>query len=609
MSLETFVASAAPGHALRRWIPEASLRPQQQPQAHPARSSAASGAAAAAAVAAVAAVSAGLRGSKAPRRGSAGASSGGPVRASCTLRAQRPAASEEQPRRPAFRKTPAVVTAERAETVEEAMLRLSHTISDALESGDLLQASRAQREMRKVQLEKPSAACRHLIHEDCLAATALLRSGESVSLQARIRATKKLGRWLRWPNAAKKSLVPYAMVLEGLLSALRSEPQVAWVAQCALFHAARCEDNKELSVRDGTRGTVNRMLLHEPTPFPFCLPELTERTAEAYETAITTPVVRDFFGQLQGVMLVDPGYGNNIESYDLAVFAKFAGLLGRSFQNLQTLKVLGFEDIAMLLFLPQLNLPKLRCLQIIGSCQRAAAQKAILTLLHRHGHSLHELELNVWTEFLCEADDPIIDIGKLPHVRRLTIRAPPLPVPWERFAETCPNLEELTFLYDQDFTLNSAEVIEECEDPLQQAEMLERHTLRLYRDAVTFARELHSCGFQRLGRSCPNLKVICLTVSDSSFGYDITPSDDRLAISWRRDLSPDAPTRSFRRNPEQNNATRATLEAQINLPIILGVRDLEDLEEASSAGAHVMLQVIRMFDNPSLEAEFGLRPL
>lgn len=505
------------------------------------------------------------------------------------------------------------------ETAEEAMLRLSQEINDALELDDAPRVAKAQREMMKVQLEKPAAACRHLIHEDCRSATALLRLGESVHVSSRLRAVKKLGRWLRWPQGANKELVPFATVLEGILWALRSEPEVAWAGQCALFHAVRCSDSHRKSVRDTTRGTIIRLLLKEPTPFPICLPQITERMAEAYDAAVRTPAVRDFLWQLKSVTLVDPGYGTDMENYELDLFDGFASLLGRSFHSLQKLQVVGFEDCAMMLILPHLNMPRLRSMQIIGACQIQASQKAVIEVLQRHCLHLDELELNVWIDMLSQ-DDPLDHIESLPKVKSLALRAPPLPVSWERIAKMCPVLEELTLLYDQDFAMNCHEVLEECGQKDDHLEMLDKHTLWVYRDAVVFARELHANGFQQLSRLCPRLKTLRIAIADNSYGYDITPAKDRLAVSWRRET----PNGRFRRNATENNATRATLQARSEAlphrPLFWVEEDDDDdddfddegydlhLMEADTRGPgyRVMLQVLRLFDDPSLEAELGL---
>jgi len=495
------------------------------------------------------------------------------------------------------------------------MLRLDAELNAALESDDFARAARAQREIKKVQLEKPSAACGLFIQEDCRAATAMLRQGDVIDIEVRIRAARKLGRWLRWRRTAARGLVPAATALEGLLWALRSEPEVAYTAQCALYHAARCADGTGQSVREGPRGTVSRLLLSEPTPFPLCLPKLTAAAAETYERAIRSDAVQDFFSQLQKLTLTNPGY-EETDCQALAMFLPFSRIFGRSFHNLRTLKILGFEDCAMMLILPHFSAPRLQSLQIIGACQTVAAQQAILSVLHRHGSNLVELELNVWTEFLCEADEPLVDMAPMPQVKRLTVRAPPS-VPWERFARTFPSLEELTFLYEQDFARNSVEVLEDCEDLADLPELLDTHTQWLYRDAVLFARDLHVRGFRRLGKKCERLQEIRLAVADTSYGYDVTPSEDRLTLEWRRDP---AALQLFRRDDMINSATRTSLEAQraahanaAEVEMAEMMEDeFEDLdvteEQAAAAGAAEMLQVVRFFDDPSLEAEFGIGP-
>lgn len=501
------------------------------------------------------------------------------------------------------------------------MRRLLADIAAALEADDLAGAARAQRELRKVQLESPSEACRLHIQEDCRAATAMLRLGDAVDPELRIKAAKKLGRWLRWRRTTAKDLVPVTTALEGLLWAMRSEPEVAWAAQCALFHAAQCADRADQSVREGTRGTISRLLLNEPTPFPLTLPNLTPRDAENHKRALQTAAVQDFFSQLRALTLVDAGYGDDADCQDLAASMPFCKVLGRSFGSLQELKLLGFEDCAMTLVLPHLAMPKLRSLQLVGACQSAEAQRAILALLNRHGAGLVELELNVWTELLREADDPLADVYTMPKVRRLTVRAPPLRVRWEHLARTFPALEELTFLYDQDFALNSLDVLDASEDPGKQQDLLEKQANWLYRDAALFAQELHMAGFRRLARQCDRLQEIRLAIADSSFGYDVTKPEDRLALCWRREASGRTPF--FRRDHARNNAVRAALEARSGHLADAAAAsslaadaafayssDSEDEvseEEALAAGAAVILQVIRYFDDPSLEAEFGLR--
>lgn len=503
-----------------------------------------------------------------------------------------------------------VAIGRQSETAQEATLRLSSEISDATEAQDLVRAAKAQRELKKMQLEMPSAMCRHLIHEDCRLATLMLRQGHSVPMRRKIKSVRKLGRWLRWSQAAKKDLVPFATVLEGLLFALRSEPEVAWAAQCTLHHVACCAPNLGTSVRASTRGTIMRMLLNEKKCFPFCLPDLAERTAKAYEQAMNSIVVQDFFSQLKRLSLVDPGYGDNVESYDLVLLSNFTHQFGRSLCNLVTLEVVGFEDCAMMLVLPALRMPKLQSLHIIGACQSFNARRAILTVLQRHSSHLQELELNVWTELLCEADDPLMDMVPMPQVKKLSVRAPPRTGTWEYLSERCPSIEEITFLYDQDFALNSSRVMEDY-----MHWDLGRHTRWLYQDAAAFADDLHSYGFERLAECCPNLKVIRLALADNSFGYDTTLSKDRLSICWRRSPEPSTKGRSFQRDSEQNNSTRALLEARSTETSIVQEAmddDEEDdhgpltEEEARSLGARVMLQVFRLFDDASLEASFGL---
>jgi len=531
---------------------------------------------------------------------------------------RRPRGSGSAPGRSAGRRDVSVDS--RKETTEEAILRLSNEISGAIESDDPVRAAKAQREMRRVQLEKPSAACRHLIHEDCRSATALLRLGDSVTMKSRIRSVRKLGRWLRWPQATKKDLVPFVTILEGLLSALRSEPEVAWAAQCALFHAARCEGSYSAIQGDGVRGTVTRLLSNKNTRFPFCLPRLDEKSAEAYELAMRNPAVRDFVLQLTSAQLIDPGYGDCVNPYDLDLFRSFAEHLGKGLRNLESLEVVGFEDTALAMIMPTLRMPKLRSLHIIGACQTEIAQRAIISAIHRHSAHLEELELNLWTRFLCEADDPIMDIAVLPKVKSLTMQAPPLPVTWEHLADICPNLEELTLLYDQEFSQNAIRVLEECDGEREKEELLARHTLWIYRDAVHFANDLHKHGFSILARRCTKLKTIKLAIADSSTAYDATGAADRMSMSWRCEMVPWTKfrRRRFRRNTKHNNSTRATLEArgtwsdmaQENWVQSDNEDDFAEVteEESNAAGARVMFQVLRLFDDPSLEAEFGLRP-
>jgi len=501
-----------------------------------------------------------------------------------------------------------------SETPEEAIRRLNHEISEAIESDDAGRAAQAQRELGKIHLDKPSVACRHLIREDCFSASAMLRLGDNVPIRARVFAVKKLSRWLRWPQATKKDLVPVATALAGLLCALQSEPEVAWAAQCALFHIVRCTVDQIQNVRDATRGKVTRLLLDGNTQFPFCLPELTERAAEAYEQALRNYTVRYFFTQLQALTLIDPGYGDSWETYDLALLGGFAKQLGRSLHSLQSLKVLGFEDCALKLILPHLWMPRLRNLHILGSCQQKQSQRAILTLLQQNGQQLEELELNLCTEFLHEAPDPFSIIEPLPKVKRLTVRAPIL-APWDHFGKKCPSLEELTFVYDQDFALNLAQVLEDIESLEEEEEFLGQHTTYVYKDAARFAMRLHALGFRCLAETCPNLKVIRFSLWDNSFGTDTpAPSEEQpLTVSWRRSDNPSKlRTRPFGRCCAANNATRSELKDRAEVPLdperfdsTEEIREITE-EEAMAASAKVMLQVVRWFDDPSLEAELGL---
>jgi len=437
-------------------------------------------------------------------------------------------------------------------------------------------------------------------------------------VKARLRAVRKLGRWLRWRRHDARGLVPVATALEGLLWALRSEPEIAWTAQCALFHAVRCTDGAGQSVRNGRRGTVSRLLLNEPTPFPLCLPQAEPRVAAKYEEALRTSVVHDFFAQLRALTLIDPGYGDDINYEDMDCLEPSARLLGHSFDGLERLQILGFEDYAMVLILPHLALPQLKSLHITGDCQSELAQRIITAFLRKRVRSLVELELNIWTDFLCEADDPLVDVGVMPEVRYLAVRAPP-PVPWGHFAECFPRLEQLTFLYDQDFALNSMDVFHE--------DQLDNHALWTYREAVVFARDLHSRSFRRLAKECPNLKEVRLVVSDTSFGLDVElPEEDRLMLSWQRN-SKGGTNHPFPRVAARNNETRSKLASASIAPASSPVAEVRHEEEdddssddefgeeehvlvteerARAAGACAMLQVVRLFDDPSLEAQFGL---
>lgn len=493
------------------------------------------------------------------------------------------------------------------ESAEEAIRRLSHEISEAIAVDDAARAQQAQRELLQIQLDKPSVACRHLIREDCISASALLRLGERVPIRARVHAVKKLGRWLRWPQAAKKDLVPVSIILEGLLHALRSAPEVAWTAQCALFHVVRCNVEAQ-NVKEAARGKVARMLLDGNTDFPLCLPELTERAAKAYDAALRVSMVRCFFTQLQSLTLIDPGYGESWETYDTALLGSFAQRLGKSLYSLRSLKVFGFEDCAIKLILPSLWMPKLRSLKMVGCCQQKQSQKAILTLINRNRSQLEELELNLWTDVI-EAEDPVTELELLPKVTRLSQRVPLLPT-WRHFGQLCPLLEELTFVYDQDIALNAAEVLIDVEDPSEEAEMLAERTKHIYRDAVRFAAQLHAGGFEGLAQSCPHLKVIRFKMWDNSFGYNSAPAQEHFSISWRRSENPRRP---FLRNSHENNATRTILEERAHAvhqrewteEELEEGRDVTE-EEAMAAAAAAMLQVMRCFDDASLEAELGL---
>eukprot|EP00435_Cladocopium_sp_Y103_P010507 s2204_g2.t1 len=493
------------------------------------------------------------------------------------------------------------------ESAEEAIRRLSHEISEAIAVDDAARAQQAQRELLQIQLDKPSVACRHLIREDCISASALLRLGERVSIRARVHAVKKLGRWLRWPQAAKKDLVPVSIILEGLVHALRSAPEVAWTAQCALFHVVRCNVEAQ-NVKEAARGKVARMLLDGNTDFPLCLPELTERAAKAYDAALRVSMVRCFFTQLQSLTLIDPGYGESWETYDTALLGSFAQRLGKSLYSLRSLKVFGFEDCAIKLMLPSLWMPKLRSLKMVGCCQQKQSQKAILTLINRNRSRLEELELNLWTDVI-EAEDPVTELELLPKVTRLSQRVPLLPT-WRHFGQLCPLLEELTFVYDQDIALNAAEVLIDVEDPSEEAEMLAERTKYIYRDAVRFAAQLHHGGFEGLAQSCPHLQVIRFKMWDNSFGYNSAPAQEHFSISWRRSENPRRP---FLRNSRENNATRTILEGRAHAvprrewteEELEEGRDVTE-DEAMAAAAAAMLQVMRCFDDASLEAELGL---
>lgn len=485
------------------------------------------------------------------------------------------------------------------------MLRLGQEIHQAVETHDWGRAAHAQRQMRKIHLERPSSSCRLLIREDCRAATAILQAGSSVDVPSRIKAARKLGRWLRWGRASTKDLVPTHTALNGLLCALRSEPEVAWAAQCSLFHAARCSDGS-MSVRNGTRGTLSRLLLNEPTPFPLCLPQPIGSAVEMYDRAFRTNLVRDFISQLQSLALTDPGYDMDPKAEDAHQFVAFAKFLGRNIGSLKHLRLLGFDDGALTLFLPHMRMPRLKTLHLVGACHTEESQRAILGAVHRHRSNLEELVLNVWTEFLHEADDPLVDLPVMPSVKRLAVRAPP-PIAWEDFARKFPALEELTLLYHQDFAINVVEMLEnEDEDLSSGSDAMERHVRWLYYDVVTFARDLHSRGFRRLARRCTKLRLLRLAVADTSQGADHTPPDEQMAITWVRD--PEA-KRHFCRDEVRSNEARAALQS---LSKMCGDTSVDPEigylteDQAMAAGASVMLQVARLFDDPSLEASLGL---
>lgn len=358
---------------------------------------------------------------------------------------------------------------------------------------------------------------------------------------------------------------------------------------------------------------MSQLLLDEPSPFSLYLPKPTKRALENYESAVQTDAVSSFFARLEKLILVDPGYGEEMEGGEVGrCMTSFAEVLGRSFESLECLWVHGFEENAMTNFLPRLTVPKLQSLSIMGTCYALSAQEAIVSILQRHSPTLVRLELNIWTKAVDGDDplddtvDPLAEIGVMPQLKRLTIRAPPLLVKWEHFAECFPALEELTFLYSQDFALHSFEVLDELDHPSNQQEELKRHAPWLYREAVLFARDLHNEGFCLLAQHCGNLQEIRLAVVDSSDGYEVKPAEERTNLLWRRDKAQDS-AQHFRRDAETNSRSREALEAKSEPP---GFRVAEDeaIEvAASSAGATAMLEVVRLFDNPSIEADFGLR--
>lgn len=350
-------------------------------------------------------------------------------------------------------------------------------------------------------------------------------------------------------------------------------------------------------------------MLAEPTHFPLLLPRPTAKTADQYERAFRTATVGDFFSRLRALSLVDPGYGHE----GIEICEGFATALGRHAHCVESLKVLGFEDGALALFLPRLAMPRLRMLQIVGNCHTATAQRAVLHMLHRHCAGLEELELNIFCEFLLEAEDPLGDIGICPNVRRLTVRAlAPMPLAWEEFAEKFPALEELTLVYHQDFALNAFEDLEDFDEFIER-DFLPQRASSLYHDAVVLARNLHEGGFQRLANECKYLKRIDVTFADTSFGYDMTPSEDRFMIRWNRSYS--SASLPFRRDSEQNRVTRSALEQRSHVDFHrgLGVDASEEdriggvtEEQAMAFGSAMMLQLARHFDDPSLEAQLGV---
>jgi len=527
------------------------------------------------------------------------------------------------------------------------MFRLDSEIEDALATDDLRKAARAQKDLRKVQLEQPSAACRLHILEDCRSATALLRVGGDFGqdVEARIKAVRKLGRWLRWRRTAAQGMVPVPIALEGLLWALRSEPEVAWTAQCALYHAARIPE-VQLSRQSGREeeGSITSLLLNEPSPFCFCLPQLTARAADAFERALRSTVVANFFSQVKSVTLVDPGYGDWPDSVEVGAFSSLCHILGRSFKSLESLKLQGFEDCAMTMVLPHLVLPKLRSLRLIGASSTPEARRAILGLLRRVGPDLEELELNVWSEYIDESDDTLASLEPMPKVKKLTLRAPPLAVPWGRLARLFPSLEELSFFSEDEYALSGAEVLEELRDEqisdvdtdeeqdgaadeqhgerADFSDMVKAHLLWRHSDLVMFARELHSTGLRVLARSCPRLASLRFTIGEASASCHAACQERRIVLGWSRDLASNF--LHFRRMGQLNGAARADLEeasgavlaeAEAGAPLPLEGGDFDEAahwarekELVQAAASAVLLQLVRGFDDPSLEQEFGLRP-
>jgi len=105
-----------------------------------------------------------------------------------------------------------------------------------------------------------------------------------------------------------------------------------------------------------------------------------------------------------------------------------------------------------------------------------------------------------------------------------------------------------------------------------------------------------------------------LEMRDTSFGYK--EREEGWSLRWRRRADS-----GFCRVGAHNYSTREALGAQaaflnsMDLDLEGGEEDEEEEgqrfvtdEEAAAAGAAVMLQVVRLFDDPSLESELGLRP-
>lgn len=488
-------------------------------------------------------------------------------------------------------------------------MRLGQEIHQALETNDLDRAASAQRQMREMHLARPSTSCRLLIREDCRAATALLKAGPAVDVDVRIKAVRKLGRWLRWRRASAKDLVPTPMALSGLLCALRSEPEVAWTAQCALFHAARCADGGMQGVLMTPRRSLSKMLLNEPASFPMCLPQLGVGAVEMYDRAFRGPMVRDFISQLRSLTLKDPGYGERPDYIDNGRLLAFAKFLGRNLGNLKNLELVSFEDAATMLFLPHLRLPNLRRLSFVGACQLDQSQREITTTVHKHGFHLEELVLNVWCDFLYDSEDPLVDLPVLPNVRKLAVRAPPS-LSWKDLARKFPALEELTLLYHQDFAINVADMMESFngEGFDGSTDQIYQHVDVLYHDIQRLARDLHSNrGFRRLETYCENLMLLRFAVADTSKGYDSTPPEEQCSITWVRS----SPSDYFRREEARCNEARKALERS-SWPVGQTSSTATEFgylteDELMAAASSVMLQVIRLFDDPSLEVSVGLR--